>query len=154
VPWGRECNSRRRDGKRGVRAPDEREAGTCAPVALTVEATVPCCSIMLRDGYIERAIQKLAAAVARAAGLREAGNAKEALEELRDAKANLPVVPGVLDVLSPRDLRRALGSDDVVMQLVDTLRQEALGYLSLGLEREAVRAQHRAERLAAELGSD
>lgn len=109
---------------------------------------------MLRDGYIERAIQKLAAAVARAAGLREAGNAKEALEELRDAKANLPVVPGVLDVLSPRDLRRALGSDDVVMQLVDTLRQEALAYLALGLEREAVRAQHRAERLAAELGSD
>lgn len=109
---------------------------------------------MLRDGYIERAIEKLAAAVARAAGLRQAGSPKEALEELRDARSNLPVVPGVLDVLSPQDLRRALGSDDVVTQFIASLRQEALAYLALGLEREAVRAQHRAERLTAELSRD
>lgn len=106
---------------------------------------------MLRDGYIERAIQKLGEAVARAVGLRDAGKLDEALAELQAAKAGLPLVPGVLDVLSPKDLRQALGSDEVVRQLIAILREEAFGHLALGNERDAIRAHHRAERLAAEL---
>lgn len=102
---------------------------------------------MLRAGYIERAIAKLAEAIARAAGLRSAGQADAALAELQAAKAELPVVPGVLELLSPHDLRQTLGSDEGMMQLVGVLREEARVYMTLGRER----AQLRAERLLAEL---
>ena len=109
---------------------------------------------MLRDGYVERAIKKLAEAVARAAGLRAAGASEHALEELRAAKAALPVVPGVFELLSAKDLRRALGSDEVAAQYVEILRQEAAVQLELGHEREALSAERRASRLAAELSDD
>jgi len=106
---------------------------------------------MLRDGYIERAIQKLAEAVARAVGLREAGEPEDALVELQAAKSGLPVVPGVMDVLSAKDLRHALGNDELAAQLIGIWREEALTYLALGNEREAIRALRRADRLTAEL---
>jgi hypothetical protein len=109
---------------------------------------------MLRDGYVERAIQKLAAALARAIGLREAGKSEDALAELQAAKGALPLVPGVVDMLSPRDLLRALGSNEVAAQLVGILREEALAHVALGREREAIRALRRAERLTAELGAE
>lgn len=109
---------------------------------------------MLRDGYIERAIQKLAEAVARAVGLRTAGKAEEALEHIQAAKAALPVVPGVLEVLSAKDLRQALGADEVVARYAELLREEALAYMAIGREREAVRALHRAERVEDELRAE
>ncbi len=106
---------------------------------------------MLRDGYVERAIKRLAEGVARAVGLRASGESEQALAELRAAKAELPVVPGVFEVLSAKDLRSALGSDAVAAQYIEILRQEALAYYELGREHEAEKAQRRAQRLAAEL---
>jgi hypothetical protein len=108
---------------------------------------------MLRDGYVERAIKRLADGIARAVGLRASGESEQALAELRAAKAELPVVPGVFEVLSAKDLRSALGSDEVAAHYVELLRQEALVYYELGREREAERAQRRAQRLASELAN-
>lgn len=64
---------------------------------------------MFRQDMIQRAIEQLGAALARAAGLSRAEQHVEALEVLREAKAALPIVPGLLDHMDAQALVDSLG---------------------------------------------
>jgi hypothetical protein len=64
---------------------------------------------MFRQDWIQRAIEQLGAALARAAGLSRSEQHAEALEVLREAKGALPLVPGVLEDMDVPTLIESLG---------------------------------------------
>ena len=66
---------------------------------------------MFRKDWLQTAIEQLAAALARAAGLSRAGHDAEALESLREAKGGLPIVPAMLEDVPVQSLIDALGAE-------------------------------------------
>jgi hypothetical protein len=105
---------------------------------------------MYRQDLIRRAIEQLGAALARALRLSQS-QPSEALECLREAKSALPIVPGMLDDLSPEELFESLGrqSADVLARVLaaeaDLLERQGRPLL-------AARPRRQSERLQALLG--
>jgi hypothetical protein len=66
---------------------------------------------LFRQDMIQRAIEQLAAALARAAGFSRAEQPAEALEALREARGALPIVPGMLEDMDAQQLIESLGAE-------------------------------------------
>ena len=64
---------------------------------------------MYRQDVIKRAIEQLAAALRRAAGLARSNQPREALECLSQAESALPIVPGMLDDMDAAALLEMVG---------------------------------------------
>jgi hypothetical protein len=107
---------------------------------------------MLRRDYILRAIEELARAMAAIAGLRKASQPEQALRAVEEAKARLPLVPGILDRLTPDSLRQMLTESGLLPQVVELYQQEAELCYVLGMKGRAVRCAARAEALRREQG--
>ncbi len=108
---------------------------------------------MLRHDFVMKLIQQLGAALARIARLRNEARQAEALEEIAAAKSELPLVPGLLEQLSPSALVRTLGDDELIRQLAQLYRTEAELRYELGEPERAVRCLARSKDLLAALES-
>jgi hypothetical protein len=106
---------------------------------------------MFRQDLIQRAIEQLAAALARALKLSQSARPAEALESLREAKASLPVVPGMLEDMPPATLIENLGPESAEA-LARLLAMEANLLDQLGRSLLAARPRQQSERLMTELG--
>lgn len=100
---------------------------------------------MFRQDYIRRAIEQLSAALGRALGLAPT-QPTEALECLREAKGALPIVPGMLDDMSPEDLLESLGPQSAEV-LARVLAMEADLLEKQGRTLLAARPRRQSERL-------
>jgi hypothetical protein len=100
---------------------------------------------------LQRAIEQLAAALAKAAGLSRAGQHAEALEAVREAKGALPLVPGMLEDMDVQTLIESLGVEQAEL-LARVLAVEADLHERLGrpllAERPRRRSRELFERLA------
>jgi hypothetical protein len=102
---------------------------------------------MFRQDLIKRAIEQLGEALARALRLSQS-QPSEALECLREAKGALPIVPGMLDDMSPEDLLESLGPESaealarVLAAEADLLEKQGRPFL-------AARPRRQSERLRA-----
>jgi tetratricopeptide (TPR) repeat protein len=102
---------------------------------------------MIRKDYLKRAIDSLSQALARIGDLRQENETEAALCEVEAAKALLPLVPGVADVIRPENLRQMLGEGPILNRVSALYRQEAeLCYL-LGNKARAIRCLARAKAL-------
>jgi hypothetical protein len=107
---------------------------------------------MYRQDFLKRAIEQLAAALARAAGLARSDQPREALECLAEAEGALPLVPGMLDDMDAASLLETLGADFAAL-LADVLAFEADLQERLGRPLLAQRPRRQSERLRAALAS-
>lgn len=103
---------------------------------------------MIRQDYIQRAIEELARAVA--ALLAKPGSSpEEVLREVLDAKRHIPLTPGLIDVLSGRDLAERLSDERLRTEVAQLLRLEGEAHRALGNEVHASRLLRRCEALLA-----
>jgi hypothetical protein len=98
---------------------------------------------MLRRSYVEGAMARLTAAFARIATLREQKELAPALAEVAAAKRCLPLVPGVLELLSATDVCRSLGDETLVLELAELYALESELYTDQGQPHKALRALQR-----------
>jgi hypothetical protein len=103
---------------------------------------------MLRQDLLKRAIEQLAAALARAMGYRASGQDLQALECLNEAKGALPLVPGMLDDLDAAALLAALGHE-AARALATVLAEEAALHEAAGRSVLAARRRSKSEQLLA-----
>lgn len=78
---------------------------------------------MYRQDFIKRAIEQLAAALARAAGLKSE-QPSEALECLREAEGAMPLVPGMIEDMDAEALLETVGVEFAAL-LAQVLMLEA-----------------------------
>jgi hypothetical protein len=107
---------------------------------------------MYRQDFIKRAIEQLAAALARAAGLAGSNQPREALECLREAESALPVVPGMLEDMDAAALLEAL-EPELAALLAEMFALQADLQERLGRPLLAQRPRRQSERLRAALAS-
>lgn len=107
---------------------------------------------MYRQDYFQRAIEQLAAALARAAGLARSEQPSEALECLREAEGALPVVPGMLEDMDAATLIETVGAEFAAL-LGEVLALQAELQERLGRPLLATRPRRQSERLRAALAS-
>jgi hypothetical protein len=105
---------------------------------------------LLRQDMIQRAIEQLGAALARALGLSRAEKHAEALEALREAKGALPLVPGVLEDISVHELIESLGVEQAQL-LARLLAAEADLHDRMGRPLLAQRPRRRSRELFEQL---
>jgi hypothetical protein len=105
---------------------------------------------MFRQDLIQRAIERLAAALARALKLSQGAEPAAALEALRDAKGALPLVPGMLEDMPPATLIENVGRESAAA-LARVLAMEADLLDQLGRSPLAARPRRQSEQLTAEL---
>ena len=103
---------------------------------------------MFRQDVFMRAIEQIAAAIAKALGLVGAAQFEDALVAVRDGKRALPVVPGMVDDTAPEALFQLLGREHS-LALVALLDAEADALAGLKRDVLAERSRHRARALAA-----
>jgi hypothetical protein len=103
---------------------------------------------MFRQDVILRAIEQIAAAIAKALGFAGAAQFEEALEAVRDGKSALPLVPGMVDDMSPEALLQLLGKEHSLL-LVALFDAEADALAGLKRDVLAERSRHRARALDA-----
>src|SRR5688572_9978473 len=101
---------------------------------------------MFRQDIILRAIEQIAAAIAKALGFARAEQFQEALDAVREGKSALPIVPGMVDALAPEALLQLLGKEHS-LALVALFDAEADALA--GLERDVLAelSRHRARAL-------
>jgi hypothetical protein len=99
---------------------------------------------MFRQDLIKRAIEQLGDALARALKLSRDDQPGQALESLREAKGALPIVPGMLEDMSPATLIETLGpaSSEVLARVLAT-EADLLDRLGRSLLAERPRRQSR-----------
>jgi hypothetical protein len=95
---------------------------------------------------LQRAIEQLAAALAKAAGLSRTGQHAEALEAVREAKGALPLVPGMLEDMDVQTLIEALGVEQAEL-LARVLASEADLHERMGRPLLAERPRRRSREL-------
>jgi hypothetical protein len=103
---------------------------------------------MFRQDVILRAIEQLAAAIAKTLGFVGAAQFEEALEAVRDGKSALPIVPGMVDDMAPEALFQLLGKEQS-LALVALLDAEADALAGLKRDVLAERSRRRARALEA-----
>ena len=103
---------------------------------------------MFRQDVILRAIEQIAAAIAKALGFAQAAQFQEALDAVREGKSALPIMPGMVDDMAPEALFQLLGKEHS-LALAALLDAEA--DVLAGLKRDvlAERSRHRARALEA-----
>lgn len=101
---------------------------------------------MLRQDLLKRAIEQLAAALARAMGYRASGQDLQALECLNEAKGSLPLVPGMLEDLDAAALLSSLGPE-AARALATVLAEEAALHERAGRSVFAARRRSKSEQL-------
>jgi hypothetical protein len=101
---------------------------------------------MLRQDLLKRAIEQLAAALARAMGYRASGQDVQALECLNEAKGALPLVPGMLEDLDAAALLTSLGRD-AARALAAVLAEEAALHERAGRSLLATRRRSKSQQL-------
>lgn len=106
---------------------------------------------MFRRDWLQNAIEQLAAALARAAGLSRAGHDTQALEALREAKGGLPLVPGLLEDVPVQSLIDSLGVEQAEL-LARLLAAEADLLDRMGRSLLAERPRRRSRELFERLG--
>jgi hypothetical protein len=106
---------------------------------------------MFRQDLIQRAIEQLAAALARALKLSQSAQPAEALDALREAKGALPIVPGMLEDMPAATLIENLGRESAAA-LARVLAMEADLLDQLGRSLLGARPRLQSKRLLAELG--
>ena len=92
---------------------------------------------MIQQDFLRRLIEQLGQAVARIAGRRN--QPEEVLDEVANAKALLPLVPGLLETSSVRTLVQLIGSTEVLRLLAELYRHEAEAHKQAGRTAEAAR---------------
>lgn len=107
---------------------------------------------MYRQDFLKRAIEQLASALARAAGLARSNQPSDALECLREAEGALPVVPGMLEDMDAAELIETVGAEFVAL-LSEALALQAEQQERLGRPLLAQRPRRQSERLRAALAS-
>lgn len=105
---------------------------------------------MLREDFVLRAVQQLAGALARIAGLRREEKQEEALAAVAEGKACLPLVPGMVDQMSIEGLKELLADPDLLEQLGLLYQQEAELCYQMGQQDRALRCLVRAKALLGE----
>ncbi|HTV17671.1 MAG TPA: hypothetical protein VMG12_03345 [Polyangiaceae bacterium] len=105
---------------------------------------------MYRQDFFKRAIEQLAAALARAMGLAQSEQPAQALESLREAEGALPVVPGILEDMDATTLLETVGAEFAAV-LAQVLALEADLQERLGRPLLAQRPRRLSERLRAAL---
>ncbi len=103
-----------------------------------------CCSrlkLVYRQDYLKRQVELFAQALASIIAKRKLGRCDEALAEVQQARAQLGVEDGFLD-LDGRSLVSLIGNDRAAC-LADLLEEEALVREQLGDETGATRARNR-----------
>jgi hypothetical protein len=103
---------------------------------------------MFRQDVILRAIEQIAAAIAKTLGFARAEQFEEALDAVRDGKSALPIVPGMVDAMAPEALFQLLGKE-YSLALVALLDAEADALAGLKRDVLAERSRHRARALDA-----
>ncbi|MEO8181931.1 MAG: hypothetical protein ABI895_24105 [Deltaproteobacteria bacterium] len=103
---------------------------------------------MFRQDVILRAIEQIAAAIAKALGFVGAAQFEDALVAVRDGKSALPIVPGMVDEMAPEALFQLLGKEHSPA-LVALLDAEADALAGLKRDVLAERSRHRARALDA-----
>lgn len=101
---------------------------------------------MFQQDMIKRAIEQLAAAVARVLGLVQAQDNEQALLAAKEAKRALPLVPGMIDTLPASGLFRLLGEHQSG-PLVELFLAEAQALEALGRTPEATKLRAKAHAL-------
>jgi hypothetical protein len=107
---------------------------------------------MYRQDFFKRAIEQLAAALARTLGLARTDQPAEALECLREGKGALPVVPGMLEDMDAATLVQTVGAEFAAL-LAQVLATEAELQERLGRPLLAERPRRQSERLLAALAA-
>jgi hypothetical protein len=103
---------------------------------------------MSQQDIILRAIEQIAAAIARAFGFVQTAHYDDALEAVREGKGALPIVPGMVDYMDPEALFQLLGAENT-LALASLLNAEADALDGLKRTARADRARQRAEQLIA-----
>lgn len=106
---------------------------------------------MFRQDMIKRAIEQLAAALAKIMGLAHAQQHAEALDAVRDAKSALPLVPGLLEDMDAETLIDSLGVERAEL-LARVLAAEADVLDRMGRSLLAERPRRRSVQLLERLG--
>jgi hypothetical protein len=106
---------------------------------------------MFRRDLIQRAIEELSDAVARALKLSRDHQTAEALQCLREAKGALPIVPGMLEDMAPATLIEQLGAQPAEA-LARVLALEADLLDQLGRSMLASRPRQQSDQLLMQLG--
>lgn len=96
---------------------------------------------MIRQDYIKRAIEELARAVAMLAG--QAKPPEEVLTVVQNAKAALPLVPGLVANLPAAEWAHLLPSQAALVDMARLLEHEARALQRLGRYQEASAASRR-----------
>jgi hypothetical protein len=102
---------------------------------------------MFRRDYLMRVLHDLAEALARIVGAKSTRDYEEVLRQVENAKANLPLVPGMIDTLEARSVRLMLGGEELIGRVAELYRHEAEACLALGQRERALRCLVRAQRL-------
>lgn len=103
---------------------------------------------MIRQDYIQRAIEELARAVAALVG--RSVPPEVTLQSVAEAKRHIPLTPGLIDILSVRDLVVRL-DDQLVRDLATLLQLEGEAHLQLGNESLGTRSLRRSATLCSAL---
>ncbi len=103
---------------------------------------------MIRQDYIQRAIEELARAIAALSS--KSVSPEETLQRVTEAKRQIPLTPGLIDTLGARDIVVRLDAR-VVRDLATLLRLEGEAHLELGNEKQASRLLRRSGSLLSSL---
>jgi hypothetical protein len=98
---------------------------------------------MFQQDFLMRMVQQMMAVAMRAIGMRKR-SPEEALELIEDAKAQLPFVPGTLEVMSVGTVLKMLDHPQAAIGLAQLYRAQALVQMQLGQHALAQRAGRRA----------
>jgi hypothetical protein len=100
---------------------------------------------VLRQDYVKRLIEQLGQALARIAGRQS--EPEQVLDEVQQAKALLPLVPGLLENSSTSLVIQLVGSAGVLRQLAELYRHEAHALEAQGQTVQTTRALRRCLRI-------
>jgi hypothetical protein len=104
---------------------------------------------MFQQDYLMRMFRQIMEVAMRAMGMR-VQSPGEALQLIEQAKAQLPLVPGMLDAMSAASVLKLLDNPGAALALAQLYRAEALARCEQGQLLAAERAARRAQRFFAE----